>query len=314
MGRRRRRRSVFHRASRDGFTLLAILAVLVVALLIASAVVLRSSVSVGDRKRLDVARTFFGNITTATSGIPLFEADIGDPPGRLSDLSFPITTARFDLCGKSYTAGDVGSWSGRYAEREYPATGIPVGVGIASDTLGYEEVGGTPRAVVIIRSTPLQDAMRLDAAVDTLAGASGNAAGLVRWNTPDASGLVTLRWSSVLPKKCAGGNQNPIAAFTFTCTSFTCIFTDGSSDPDGTVTAWSWSFGDATTSALQNPTKVYAAAGTYTVTLTVNDNSLGEGSVSQSVSVSNIVLSGVGRRQGPNRFADLTWSGATTAN
>jgi hypothetical protein len=263
---------------------------------------------------MEAAELFFGRITNAASGIPLFVADIGDPPGRLSDLSLPITTAGFDLCAKSYTNGDVASWSGRYAVREFPATGIPVGVGIASDTLLYEEVSNVARAVVLVRSVPEQEAVRLDLRVDTLAGAAGSTAGVVRWNTPDASGLVTVRWSTPLTKKCAGANVSPTAAFTFSCTALSCTFTDGSTDSDGTVTSWSWSFGDATTSTLQNPTKVYAAPGTYSVMLTVTDNSLGVGSVSQNVSVSNIVLAGVGRRQGPNRFADLTWTGATTIN
>jgi gliding motility-associated-like protein len=46
-------------------------------------------------------------------------------------------------------------------------------------------------------------------------------------------------------------------------------FTDQSTAPNSTVTQWLWNFGDATTSTAQNPVKNYAAAGTYTVTLTV---------------------------------------------
>jgi len=34
---------------------------------------------------------------------------------------------------------------------------------------------------------------------------------------------------------------------------------------------WEWSFGDATTSAVKNPTKIYKQAGTYTVTLKVDN-------------------------------------------
>lgn len=44
-------------------------------------------------------------------------------------------------------------------------------------------------------------------------------------------------------------------------------FTDTSTGP---VTSWLWNFGDGTTSTLQNPTKVYDKAGTYSVTLQVN--------------------------------------------
>ena len=46
-------------------------------------------------------------------------------------------------------------------------------------------------------------------------------------------------------------------------------FTDQSTAPNSTVASWLWNFGDATTSTSQNPVKNYAAAGTYTVTLTV---------------------------------------------
>ena len=52
----------------------------------------------------------------------------------------------------------------------------------------------------------------------------------------------------------------------------TVAFTDTSTDSDGQVVAWSWNFGDNTTSTERNPTHTYAAAGNYTVTLTVTDN------------------------------------------
>ena len=42
----------------------------------------------------------------------------------------------------------------------------------------------------------------------------------------------------------------------------------------GPVSSWSWDFGDGTTSTVQNPTHVYGAVGTYTVTLTI-DGTLG---------------------------------------
>jgi RHS repeat-associated protein len=44
-------------------------------------------------------------------------------------------------------------------------------------------------------------------------------------------------------------------------------------DPNGWLTNFFWDFGDGTTSALMSPSKAYAAAGTYTVTLSVRDNS-----------------------------------------
>ena len=56
------------------------------------------------------------------------------------------------------------------------------------------------------------------------------------------------------------------------CTDLTCDFTDTSTDSQGSVVAWSWDFGDGTTSTAQNPSRTYAAAGTYTVTLTATDD------------------------------------------
>ncbi|BAS27042.1 PKD domain-containing protein [Limnochorda pilosa] len=49
-------------------------------------------------------------------------------------------------------------------------------------------------------------------------------------------------------------------------------FTDASSDPDGEVAAWSWSFGDGATSDEPNPTHTYAEPGIYHVRLEVTDD------------------------------------------
>ena len=65
-------------------------------------------------------------------------------------------------------------------------------------------------------------------------------------------------------------NQPPVADFSFACTNLACSFTDGSTD-DGGVVSRSWTFGDGGSSTAQNPSHAYAAAGTYTVTLTVTD-------------------------------------------
>lgn len=73
-------------------------------------------------------------------------------------------------------------------------------------------------------------------------------------------------------------NTIPVANFSFApvvpAVNQAVTFTDLSTDADGTVTGWAWAFGDGatSTSAVKNPTHPYAAAGTYTVTLTVTDN------------------------------------------
>ncbi len=69
-------------------------------------------------------------------------------------------------------------------------------------------------------------------------------------------------------------NHFPIASFTKTCTALACSFNGGaSSDPDGAVANYQWSFGDGTTATGVTTNHTYAAAGTYTTTLTVTDGS-----------------------------------------
>ncbi|MCM5529043.1 PKD domain-containing protein [Parasegetibacter sp. NRK P23] len=71
-------------------------------------------------------------------------------------------------------------------------------------------------------------------------------------------------------------NPSPVAAFeanlTEGCLGSTIRFTDRSTDAGGTITAWSWDFGDGTTSTQRNPSKQYTANGFYTVTLTVTSS------------------------------------------
>ncbi len=49
-------------------------------------------------------------------------------------------------------------------------------------------------------------------------------------------------------------------------------FTDLSTDPDGAVVAWAWSFGDGQSSDERHPRHAYADAGLYDVTLEVTDH------------------------------------------
>lgn len=81
-------------------------------------------------------------------------------------------------------------------------------------------------------------------------------------------------------------NQPPVAAFTSTQSGrSTAVDGSGSSDPDGTITGYSWSFGDGGTATGANASHTYATAGTYTVALKVTDNGGATSTVSHSVTV-----------------------------
>jgi len=83
----------------------------------------------------------------------------------------------------------------------------------------------------------------------------------------------------------------PTAAFTFasSCLNTPAQFTDHSYTINGeSITGWSWDFGDAGTSTLQNPEHTYSAGGTYQVLLTVTSESGCVDSVQLPVNVTGL--------------------------
>lgn len=89
----------------------------------------------------------------------------------------------------------------------------------------------------------------------------------------------------------AGGtppaNQGPVASFNSDCTDLNCTFTSTSIDPDGSISSYSWDFGDGNQSTDANPSYSYAAAADYTVSLTVTDNDAATDVTSDVITVTN---------------------------
>ena len=81
-------------------------------------------------------------------------------------------------------------------------------------------------------------------------------------------------------------NQVPVASFTTTLSPLAAAFdASGSTDPDGSVASYSWSFGDGKTGTGKTPSHTYGAAGVYQVKLTVTDNQGATGSITTPVTV-----------------------------
>lgn len=80
-------------------------------------------------------------------------------------------------------------------------------------------------------------------------------------------------------------NQLPVAAFTAESNDLNVVLDGGSStDPDGTVAQWAWSFGDGTTAEGARVQHAYTKAGSYEVTLTVTDDRGAKTTTSKTVS------------------------------
>ena len=115
-------------------------------------------------------------------------------------------------------------------------------------------------------------------------------------------------------------NQAPTASFTYACTDLACSF-DGSdsSDSDGSISSYSWTFGDNTSGSGETTSHTYGSGGDYTVMLTVTDDDGATHSTSQTVSVSassggGITLSASGYKVRGRWTADLSWSGASSSS
>lgn len=95
-----------------------------------------------------------------------------------------------------------------------------------------------------------------------------------------ATNSKTLQVTALAP------NALPTATFTWNATLLVASFNaTKSTDSDGTIASYSWTFGDGTTGTGSTVDHSYSSTGSYTVTLKVTDNLGGIGSYSSVISV-----------------------------
>lgn len=157
-------------------------------------------------------------------------------------------------------------------------TATPSGLGVAVDASASSDPDGT----IAGSSWTFGDG---GAATGTTATHTYASAGtyLITLAVTDDQGATASTTRSVT---VTAANQAPTAAFTSSTTGSTVTFDgSGSSDPDGTITAYAWDFGDGTTGSGATPSHTFATPGSYTVSLTVTDDGGLTGAVAHSVSV-----------------------------
>jgi PKD repeat protein len=138
-------------------------------------------------------------------------------------------------------------------------------------------------------------------------GASG--AYTITLAVSDSSGT-----SASVSKVVSVTNLAPTAAFSGTCSGLTCALdARASNDPDGTIVAYAWQFGDGTSATNSTPTTihVYTRPGTYTVTLTVTENNGATATASSSLLV--ITLTAKGYKVNGTQMVDLSWTSSSGA-
>ncbi len=199
----------------------------------------------------------------------------------------------------SLTATSVAD-SSKSATATITVSEIGVSITPASETL---EPGASRTFSAEVMGTDNAEVTWAASSGDSSFTADGTAA---TYTAPTASGEYTLTATSVADSSKSATatiivsdapdtpgtpdlNEAPSADFTFSAAEANPLSVtfdaSASADADGSVAAYTWTFGDGATGEGESVSHVYAAVGTYAVTLTVTDNEGKSSTVEKSVQV-----------------------------
>lgn len=195
----------------------------------------------------------------------------------------------------AWNFGDGSTATGRTADHTYAANGTYTVTLTVTDDRGatgtlaktVTVANATPTAA--FSATPAERTLAVDASASsddgTIAGYAwefgdgGTATGKSASHTYAADGTYTVVLTvtdefgvtGTLDKTVTVANAAPVAGFTSSSIDLTLAVDASTSTDDGGIVAYAWAFGDGATATGETATHAYAAAGTYTVELTVTD-------------------------------------------
>jgi PKD repeat protein len=187
------------------------------------------------------------------------------------------TPVTFSSAGSADSDGTIVAYSWNFGDGTAAGTG-------ASPTHTYAAAGTYQ---VILTVTDNQNATGLDTAQVTVTGGGGG-------NTKpiaNAGGPYT-------------GDVNVPIQFS----------SSGSTDPDGTITTYAWTFGDGGTASIANPTHAYTTAGAFSAILTVTDNGGATHADTAQVTVTAVATTNVIKGRWVNSTGAVITSAAAGTN
>jgi PKD repeat protein len=196
-----------------------------------------------------------------------------DPGGDLMSGALQLAGGSINVSGVISRASDVDLYAFNTLGGTVNLTALPSDRGANLDIL-LSLYDGAGRLVTSANGTGIDATLATSVAAGTYyIGVDGVGTGSPTTGYSDYGSLGQYRLTGTFS---SSGGLPPVAVATASVTSGTYPLTvqfssAGSLDPDGTIAAYDWDFGDGTGSASANPAHVFNAAGSFPVTLVVRD-------------------------------------------
>ena len=124
-----------------------------------------------------------------------------------------------------------------------------------------------------------------------------------------STSTTTVTVKDVPPTVTIGG---PYTGATGSAIAFTASATDPSPQEVAAGFAYSWNFGDGSTSTLQNPSHTYASTGSYTVTLSVKDSDGVSTTATTSATITGQLVARAGPGESGNEGGAIVFAGSAS--